>query len=50
MKNPCRDITKVKEIIKEYNLESGKYALEAEQKENLELFKLSNGLRCAVCY
>ena len=38
------------EIIKEYNLESGKYALEAEQKENLELFKLSNGLRCAVCY
>ena len=37
----------LEEVIKEYNLESEKYALEAEQKD-LELLKLSNGLKHAA--
>ena len=38
----------LEEIIKEDNLESVNFALEAEQNENLELWKLSNGLKCVA--
>ena len=32
--------------IEEYRKETDKYAFEAENKENLELLKLSNSLKC----
>ena len=38
----------MEEVIKEYKLESEKYDFEAEQKENLEILKLSNGLKRAA--
>ena len=38
----------LEEVIKEYKLQSEKYDFEAEQKENLEILKLSNGLKCAA--
>lgn len=37
-----------REVIEEYNLESDRNTLEAEQKENLELLKLPNGLKRAT--
>ena len=38
----------LEEVIKEYKLQSEKYNFEAEQKENLEILKLSNGLKRAA--
>ena len=38
----------MEELIKKHNLESDKYPLEAEQNKNLELLKLSNGLKRAA--
>ena len=40
--------TSLEEVIKEYKLQSEKYDFEAEQKENLEILKLSNGLKRAA--
>ena len=37
--------TSLEEVIKEYKLQSEKYDFEAEQKENLEILKLSNSLK-----
>ena len=38
----------MEEVIKEYKLQSEKYDFEAEQKENLEILKLPNGLKRAA--
>ena len=38
----------MEEVIKEYKLQSEKYDFEAEQKENLEILKFSNGLKRAA--
>ena len=38
----------LEEVIKEYKLQSEKYDFEAEQKENLEILKLSNSLKRAA--
>ena len=38
----------LEEAIKEYHLEADKYVYDAQKKENLELLKLSNGLRRAA--
>ena len=40
--------TSLEEVIKGYKLQSEKYDFEAEQKENLEILKLSNGLKRAA--
>ena len=40
--------TSLEEVIKEYKLQSEKYEFEAEQKENLEILELSNGLKRAA--
>ena len=40
--------TSLEEVIKEYRLQSENYDFEAEQKENLQILKLSNGLKCAA--
>ena len=38
----------LEEAIKEYHAEANKYAYDAEKKANLELLKLSNGLKRAA--
>ena len=38
----------LEEAMKEYHAETDKYAYDAEKKENLELLKLSNGLKKAA--
>ena len=40
--------TSLEEAIKEYRAGADKYAYDAEKKENLELLKLSNGLKRAA--
>ena len=40
--------TSLEEVITEYKLQSEKYDFEAEQKENLEILKFSNGLKRAA--
>ena len=35
-------------VVKEYRLEFGKYAFDRKIKENLDLLKLSNGLKKAA--
>ena len=36
------------EAVKEYQSEADRYALEAKMKENMELLKMSNGLKRAA--